>query len=278
MLEENKIHQGDCMELMQHIPDKSVDMILCDLPYGTTQNEWDKVLPLDELWKQYKRIIKDKGAILLFSDEPFTSELIMSNCGMFKQRITWNKDKKFGFLNSHKMLLKQTEDICLFYKNLPTYNPQMVRAKTERGKYAQKDGSKSSNYGKIDKIKRDDDYEWQKSFPSNLIKLSCNIQECNSLNRLHPTQKPIKLVKWFIQTYTNEGELVLDNCIGSGTTAVACKQTNRRFIGIELNQEYVDIANERLKFTTVSDFYSEESSNRNLTEDFAKSSQINPTD
>ena len=202
----------------------------------------------------------------------------MSNCGMFKQRITWNKDKKFGFLNSHKMLLKQTEDICLFYKNLPTYNPQMVRAKTERGKYAQKDGSKSSNYGKIDKIKRDDDYEWQKSFPSNLIKLSCNIQECNSLNRLHQRKKQIKLVKWFIQTYTNEGELVLDNCIGSGTTAVACKQTNRRFIGIELNQEYVDIANERLKFTTVSDFYSEESSNRNLTEDFAKSSQINPTD
>lgn len=243
------------MELMQHIPDRSVDMILCDLPYGTTQNEWDKVLPLETLWKEYKRIIKDNGAILLFSDEPFTSHLIMSNLKMFKQRITWDKDKKFGFLNSHKMLLKQTEDICLFYNNLPTYNPQMVQAKTERGKYAQKDGSKSSNYGKIDKIKRDENYDWQKSYPSNLIKISCNISECSSLNRLHPTQKPIKLIRWLIKTYTNEGELVLDNCIGSGTTAVACKQANRNFIGIELSQEYVDMANKRLKQDNLHAFF-----------------------
>lgn len=252
MLEINQIHQGDCLQLMKQIDDASVDMILCDLPYGTTsRNEWDTPLPFEEMWKQYKRIIKENGIIVLFSDEPFTSELICSNLKMFKQRITWDKDKKFGYLNAHKMLMKQTEDICLFWNKLPTFNPQMVKAKTERGKYKQSDGSKSLNYGNVKEIKRDDDYDWTQSYPSNLIKISCNLKECNSLNRLHPTQKPVELLRWLIKTYTSEKDIILDNCCGSGSTLMASKHLNRRFIGIEINPDYIEVCKKRLKQKTI---------------------------
>ena len=247
-MEINKIYQGDCLELMKQIEDKSVDLILCDLPYGVTaRNKWDVIIPFDKLWEQYKRIIKENGVIALFSDEPFTSKLICSNLKMFKQRITWDKDKKFGYLNSHKMLMKQTEDICLFWNKLPKYNPIMVKCKTERGKYKQTDGSKTNNYGEVKEIKRDKNYDWTKSYPSNLIKISCNIRECNSFHRLHPTQKPIELFEYMIKTYSNEGDTILDNCIGSGTTAIACIKTNRRFIGMELEKKYVDITNKRIE-------------------------------
>ena len=162
------------------------------------------------------------------------------------------------------MLMKQTEDICLFWNKLPTFNPQMVKAKTETGKYKQSDGSKSLNYGHVKEIKRDDDYDWTQSYPSNLIKISCNLKECNSLNRLHPTQKPVELLRWLIKTYTKDDEIVLDNCIGSGTTAVACKQLNRRFIGIELNPEYVDICNKRLRQKTILEITEEQLSQKTL--------------
>ena len=239
---------GDCLEEMKDIENKSIDMILCDLPYGTTRNKWDSIIPLNLLWIEYERIIKNNGAILLFGDEPFTSELICSNRKIFKQRITWDKDKGGGFLNSHKMLLKQTEDICLFYKKPPTYNPQMTIAPADRIKPKKENAHRgiNNNYGNIKEFKNSDNYNNQMRFPTNLIKYSANTAECNSMNRLHPTQKPTELLEWLIKTYTSENETILDNCIGSGTTAVACKNVNRFFIGMEKDETYYNIACKRI--------------------------------
>jgi len=233
---------------MQRIPDKSIDMILCDLPYGTTnRNKWDVIIPFEKLWVQYERIIKDNGAILLFADEPFTSELICSNKKLFKQRITWDKDRGAGFLNAKKMLLKQTEDIVLFYKNMPTYNPQMVKAPPDRIRPISDKSTESINYGKVKKVKAGVDYNPELRYPTNLIKFSSVKGECNNLNRLHPTQKPVELCEWLIKTYTNKGETVLDNCIGSGTTAIACLDTNRNYLGFELDEQYYNLTNKRIE-------------------------------
>lgn len=247
MLNENvKLYQGDCLEVMDQIPDKSIDMILCDLPYGTTnRNKWDIIIPFQSLWEQYNRIIKDNGAMLLFADEPFTSQLICSNLKYFKQRITWDKDRGSGFLNAKKMLLKQTEDICLFYKKPPTYNPQMTDAKPENIRPISKEGYTSTNYGNH-KTRPSDSYDNTKRYPTNLVKFSSMTGECNNLNRLHPTQKPVELLDYLIKTYTNESMIILDNCMGSGSTGVACVNTNRRFIGIELDENYFKIAEERI--------------------------------
>ncbi|HCL4447165.1 TPA: site-specific DNA-methyltransferase [Clostridium botulinum] len=243
---------------MNRIPNKSIDMILCDLPYGTTnRNKWDIVIPFDKLWKQYERIIKDNGAILLFSDEPFTSELICSNKKIFKQRITWDKDRGSGFLNAKKMLLKQTEDICLFYKKTPTYNPQMTQAKPDRIRpNSAKGENKSFNYGEVKTLKHSDNYDKTIRYPTNLIKFSSMTGDCNNLNRIHPTQKPRDLLKWLINTYSNKNELILDNCIGSGQTAIACLETNRNYIGFDngkcdkkgksYSKYWADISQERI--------------------------------
>lgn len=247
-IELNRIYQMDCLEGMKLIPDKSIDTIICDLPYGTTnRNKWDVNIPFEKLWEQYNRIIKDNGAILLFADEPFTSQLIMSNQKMFKQRITWDKDRGAGFLNAKKMLLKQTEDIVLFYKKLPTYNPQMLDAQPDRIRPISQKSTESMNYGKVEKVKAGDDYNPNLRYPTNLIKFSSVKGECNNLNRLHPTQKPVELVEWILKTYSNENDIILDNCMGSGTTAVACELNNRKWIGFELENEYFEIANKRLE-------------------------------
>jgi len=232
---------------MKNINDKSIDMILCDLPYGTTaRNKWDIIIPFNQLWFQYERVIKDNGAILLFGDEPFTSELIC-NKKLFKQKITWDKDRGSGFLNAKKMLLKQTEDIILFYKKPPTYNPQMVNAQPDRIRpNSAKGENKSLNYGKVKEIKHSKDYDNTMRYPTNLIKYSSMVGDCNNLNRLHPTQKPVELCEWLINTYSNENDIVLDNCIGSGTTAIACINLNRNYIGIEKEEKYFNIANERV--------------------------------
>jgi len=225
MLETNKIHQGDCLELMKQIEDKSIDMILCDLPYGiTNRNKWDNVIDLKELWKEYLRIIKEKGLIVLTAVQPFTSILINSNLKMFKYCWYWDKVCSTGFLNAKKQPLRQIEEICVFYSNKPNYNPQMVHT----GKVRKKGGGKiaTSNYGKF---KNGYFSENDLLYPKQLLKFS---NADKSLIK-HPTQKPVGLFKYLIKTYTNEGDLVLDNCIGSGTTAVACKQLNRNFIGIE---------------------------------------------
>ena len=248
---ENKDYEllnGDCLKLMKDISDKSVDMILCDLPYGTTnRNKWDVIIPFEPMWTEYSRIIKDNGCIALFADEPFTSKLICSNEKLFKQRITWDKDRGAGFLNAKKMLLKQTEDICLFYKKLPTYNPQMVKANPDRIRPITDKSTESMNYGKVKSVHCDKNYNPEMRYPTNLIKFSSVTGECNNLNRLHPTQKPVELLEWLIKTYTNEDNLVLDNCMGSGSTGVAALKLHRKFIGIELDENYFNIARERIE-------------------------------
>ena len=228
------IKQGDCLELMKEIPDKSIDMILCDLPYGTTRNKWDSVIPLNKLWEQYERIIKDNGAIVLFSQMPFSAELVHSNLKLFKYEWIWQKDNGTGFLNAKKMPLKIHENILVFYKKLPLYNPQM---RTGFKPYKCKQGRHSTNYGA---------YEQGHITESNGERYPIDIIKFKKDSGLHPTQKPVELLEYLIKTYTNEGDTVLDNCMGSGSTGVACVNTNRNFIGYELNEKYFEIAEKRL--------------------------------
>ena len=229
------IKQGDCLELMKDIPDESIDMILCDLPYGTTKNKWDSVIPLNKLWKSYERIIKDNGAIVLFSQMPFSAELVHSNLKLFKYEWIWRKDNGTGFLNAKKMPLKIHENILVFYKKLPLYNPQM---RTGFKPYKCKQGRHSTNYGA---------YEQGHITESNGERYPIDIIKFKKDSGLHPTQKPVELLEYLIKTYTNENETVLDNCMGSGSTGVACINTNRDFIGYELNEEYFNIAQNRLR-------------------------------
>lgn len=243
-----KLYKGDCLIESDKIESGSVDLILTDLPYGTTnRNKWDVIIPFDKMWDFVNRVKKKNTAVLFFSDEPFTSELILSNRKHFKQRITWDKDKGSGFLNAKKMLLKQTEDICLFYEKPPTYNPQMTDAMPDRIRpNSAKGENKSLNYGKVKELGHSKDYDNTKRYPTNLIKVSSMTGDCNNLNRMHPTQKPIELLEWLIKTYTDEGMTVLDFTMGSGSTMVACKNTNRNGIGIEMNDEYFSIAEKRV--------------------------------
>lgn len=230
----NKVILGDCLEEMKHIEDKSIDMILCDLPYGTTRNKWDSVIPLEVLWEQYNRIIKDNGAIVLTAQTPFDKVLGMSNLKMLKYEWIWQKTEATGFLNAKKMPLKNHENILVFYKKLPTYNPQMTKGKPYSYK---KEGISSENYGNskgTEQIVNDGE------------RYPLTVQVFKKDKGLHPTQKPIALFEYLIKTYTNEGETVLDNCIGSGTTAVASINTGRNFIGIEQEHEYVEISNTRI--------------------------------
>ena len=229
-----KLLHGDCLEMMKKIPDESIDMILCDLPYGTTKNKWDSIVPLDKLWEQYNRIIKDNGAIILFSQMPFSAELVHSNLKHFRYEWIWEKDNGTGFLNAKKMPLKIHENILVFYKKLPKYNPQM---RLGFKPYKCKQGRHSSNYG---------DYEKGHVTSSNGERYPIDIIKFGNERGLHPTQKPVALLEYLIKTYTNEGEIVLDNCMGSGSTGVACVNTNRNFIGIELDENYFNIAKERI--------------------------------
>lgn len=236
-----ELMQGDCLELMKCIPDSSVDMILCDLPYGTTENEYDNTIPFNLLWKQYDRVIKDAGAVVLFSQMPFTAQLVMSNPKYFRYEWIWQKTKCSGFMNAKKMPLKQHENILVFYKKLPTYNPQGiitgVSIKTGRSRKGN-----SRNYGKTG-CGNPDYIQTVSNYPKDII---CFSNPSNS-GHLHPNQKPVALLEYLVKTYTNPGELVLDNCMGSGSTGVACINTGRRFIGIELDQGYFDIAKTRIE-------------------------------
>jgi site-specific DNA-methyltransferase (adenine-specific) len=240
MLKINKIHQGDCLELMKQIDDKTVDMVLCDLPYGITQNHWDTEIDLNKLWGDYKRLIKEEGVIALTSSQPFSSKLIMSNLSMFKHEWIWIKNRGSNFANTIREPFKEHEHILIFANKRWKYNPQM-QERTGSGKsriaYKFNLETHTSNYGKIGKPK-----ETQSE-----LRIPSSWQKFNTETGLHPTQKPVELFKYLIKTYTDENYTVLDNCIGSGTTAIACKKTNRNFIGIELEQKYVDICNLRLK-------------------------------
>lgn len=226
---------GDCLELMKNIPDKSIDMILCDLPYGTTRNKWDSTISLDKLWEQYERIIKDNGVIALFSQMPFTAELVHSNLNLFKYEWIWKKDNGTGFLNAKKMPLKIHENIEIFYKKLPMYNPQM---RTGFKPYSVKQGRHSSNYGNYEEGHLT--ISGGERYPIDVIKYKKD-------SGFHPTQKPVALLEYLIKTYTNENDLVLDNCMGSGSTGIACINTNRNFIGIEIDEHYFKIAKERIE-------------------------------
>ena len=226
---------GDCLELMKNIPDKSIDMILCDLPYGTTHNKWDNVIPMESLWEQYNRIIKDHGAIVLFSQMPFGASLIMSNPKMFRYEWIWEKNQAVGFLNAKKMPLRKHENILVFYKHLPTYNPQGLIKLDEPIQEAGSANRNGKNYGVADKSF----IRTHKNYPTDIITFSKD-------SGYHPTQKPVDLLEYLIKTYTNEGDTVLDNCMGSGSTGVACVNTNRDFIGMELDEEYYKVACERL--------------------------------
>ena len=231
------LRKGDCLELMKDIPDKSIDAIIADLPYGVTRAKWDSILDLDLLWKQYERIIKPNGAVILFGSQPFTTTLINSNIKDFKYTLVWDKKMKVGMMNCKRMPLRQHEDIMVFYKKQPTYNPQMTKGKMRNKKIAPTKDFEV--YGQITPIDNfNDDY-----YPSSILEFSNANQKAKS----HPTQKPVALMEYLIKTYTNEGEVVLDNTMGSGTTGVACVNTNRGFIGMELDDKYFEIAKERIE-------------------------------
>ena len=235
--------QGDCLELMKDISDKSIDLILCDLPYGTTRNSWDEVIPFDKLWAQYNRIIKDNGAILLFAQGKFYVNLVSSNMKMFRYDLVWDKELISGFLNAKRMPLRRHEQVAVFYKHLPTYNPQFTQGKPlhSKGTAYQTKELTNNNYGDF-KATDDDRAGSTEKYPTSIIKF----QKPHPSVCVHPTQKPIELLEYLIKTYTNEGDTVLDNCMGSGSTGVACKNTDREFIGMELDEKYYKIACERL--------------------------------
>lgn len=225
---------------MKDIPSKSVDMILCDLPYNTskrrtTWNSWDCEIDLEKLWKEYNRIIKDNGAIVLFAQGLFSSQLAMSNPKNYKYEWIWRKEQGTGFLNAKRMPLKNHENILVFYKKQPTYNPQM----REGTPYVTTKGSKSSNYCSSDKIVTTNNSG--ERYPLTVLDFK------RDKDKYHPTQKPLDLLEYLIKTYSNEGEIIMDNTMGSGSTGVACINTNRRFIGIELDENYFNISKKRIE-------------------------------
>lgn len=220
---------------MRGIADKSIDMILCDLPYGTTRNKWDAVIPFDALWSQYRRVIKDNGAIVLFCDGMFTAKLIQSNEKMWRYNMVWDKQRGCDFLNANVKPLKCHEDIAVFYKKKPTYNKQPWYSTPYK---LTKNGTLSDNYG-------DRGAAWSESKDGARNPLTI-LSFKRDVSRLHPTQKPVALLEYLIKTYTDEGMTVLDNCMGSGSTGVACINTNRKFIGMELDEEYFSIASNRI--------------------------------
>lgn len=235
---------GDCLEVMKSIPDKSIDMILCDLPYGTTACRWDVVIPFEPLWEQYERVIKNNGAIVLFGQGLFFIDLVCSNRKLFKYDLVWNKQLTSGFLNANRMPLRQHEQVAIFYKKPPTYNPQFSLGNPLHSKgtaYKTKKG-KNNNYSEYKQI-GDERKGFISKYPTSILL----IQKPHPSNSIHPTQKPVELCEYLIKTYTNEGETVLDNCIGSGTTGVACKNLNRNFIGIEKEETYFNMAKERIE-------------------------------
>ncbi len=252
MIELDKIYNEDCLEGMKRIPDGSVDCIICDLPYGTTACAWDSVIPFGKLWEQYGRIVKPTGAIVLFGQQPFTSALIMSNIKDYKYNWIWQKDSGSNFLNANHQPLKITEDFCVFGKGATTeskrgtylnYNPQMRQGFSP---YMCKSGAQKKDTAMVRGVCRAQDggtitISDGSRFPINLIQFDRDAE------RFHPTQKPVALLRYLVLTYTNEGDTVLDNCIGSGTTAIACIREKRHFIGFELDRGYYEKACARIK-------------------------------
>lgn len=264
----NKVIEGDCLELMQKIPDKSIDMILCDLPYGTTQNEWDSVIPLDKLWKQYERIIKVNGAIVLTSQGLFTNRLILSNEKMFKYKIVWIKSKATNFLNAKIQPLRRHEDVCIFYKKQPTYNPQKTIGEAYDKGFRK--NQHTGSYGLFDTSHVKSNGE---RYPTDVVYFKTAESEGEIF---HPTQKPISLGRYLIRTFTKPGDIVLDNACGSGSFLASAVLEGRNFIGIELNKEnilhhkkridMIKICNERIEKAII-EFKKKRSQQKLLQED-----------
>lgn len=244
-----KLYHGDCLELMKQLPDGSVDMILCDLPYGTTACKWDSVIPFEPLWAEYKRIAKPNAAIVLTASQPFTSALVMSNIHDFAYTWTWLKTRPTGFANAKKQPLRCIEDIVVFYKKPPLYNPQgLIRidkvcrnSNSVGGETVRSDVKESSGKGSLRTGGKEYVQEFT-NYPRQVLEIAHD-----TTDRCHPTQKPVALMEYLIRTYTNEGDTVLDNCMGSGTTGVACANTGRRFIGMEMDAGYFEIAKKRIE-------------------------------
>ena len=236
----NKIYNMDCLEGMKAIPDKSIDLILCDLPYGTTACSWDNIIPFEPLWEQYERIIKDNGAVVLTASQPFSSALVMSNPKLFRYEWVWDKKNPTNFAMAKKQPLKYHETILVFAKKQTEYYPIKWRGKPNHKQGLLKNDQQSEVYGKIKRTK--DNLSGMK-YPRSIIEISKH----SSQGGLHPTQKPVALFEYLVKTYTNEGDVVLDNCIGSGTTAIACLNTNRKYIGFEIDEDYFETANKRIK-------------------------------
>ena len=239
------LYNGDCLEIMKQIPDDSVDFICCDLPYGTTNCSWDSVIPFDKLWEQYNRIAKDKAAIALFGSEPFSSYLRMSNIKNYKYDWIWNKKSAANILIAKYQPLKICETISIFCKTSSNYYPiltqtgrDITREKPVEQKSDLISGIKSGKFIKSSKNKKGTE-----RYPKNIIEIS----NADRNNSLHPTQKPVELLEYLVKTYTKEGDVVLDNCMGSGTTGVACRNLNRNFIGIELDKKYFEICKKRIE-------------------------------
>jgi DNA modification methylase len=244
LLKINQIYFEDCLDGMRKIDKNSIDMVLCDLPYGTTQNSWDSIIPLSDLWEQYLRITKDNAAIVLTAMQPFTSILVCSNLKMFKYDWIWQKPKGTGHLNAKRQPMRDKEDILVFYKKQCKYNPQMTLGTPYKDKAGKDHSSKSSmtgSYGDYTNFRNDNTgFRYPKQ-----------VQQFPVVERgtLHPTQKPLELFEYLIKTYTNESDIVLDNCMGSGTTAIACINTNRNYIGFENDPKYYEIAQKRIENT-----------------------------
>jgi len=236
------VFQGDCLEIMKNIPDGSIDMILCDLPYGTTQNKWDSVIDLEKMWNELWRVGTPNVAVILFSAQPFTTTLISSQIKNYKYEWVWIKNLKTGNLNARKMPMGGHETIQVFYKKPPIYNPQK-RPRTTEVKSGNKFNSKTTNYGKQQEgyVDRQGDFICPDTSITNI--------KCvhNSSGKLHPTEKPVELCSYFIKTYSNEGNTVLDMTAGSGTTGISCIETNRNYILIEKEKKYIDIINQRIR-------------------------------
>lgn len=282
MMEIDKIYNMDCLDGMKDIPDGSVDAVICDLPYGVLHKDnphvqWDNIIPFEPLWEQYERVTKDNAAIVLFAQGMFTAQLMMSNPKSWRYNLIWDKQRVTGFLNARRMPMRCHEDICVFYKTLPVYNPQMEKCAPYQRNHSRgkQDGEQTNRcygvFGKAEDNITDEkyprsivttygrDYEGRTyesvprvestvpegyKLPTSII----GIKKEHESTVLHPTQKPVNLIRYLIRTYTNECGVILDNCMGSGTTAIACLKENRHFIGFELNEDYHKIACERVKF------------------------------
>lgn len=232
-----ELYQGDCLEKMVEVPDHTVDMIFTDLPYGTTHNVWDKRISLEELWEQYKRVLKSGGVVLLFSQQPFTTDLVNSNRKWFRYEWVWQKSRPVGFLNANRMPLRFHENIVVFYEHLPTYNPQ----KTPGKPYTSKGARHTTNYRPFKPIPTTNRDGMR--YPRDVVTFSSG----NNIGKIHPTEKPVGLLEYMIRTYTDEGNTVLDSCMGSGSCGVACQHLGRSFIGIEKDTGYFEAAKKRIE-------------------------------